>query len=130
MIFVLESFLSWNLSCAHFVEIPRGEFDNVSSEEAKHWRIRTTDGKTYSVARYTLTDSTLTIEEFDKGSGAVAGLKHVPGGLPHSMKLEHIAALEKIEDHTRAEQSIVLVALGLMVVTVYLTIWLSTLDLE
>ncbi len=49
--------------CSKAVEIPRDQFEAAAGEESARYRVEMTDGSQYTVERFSLTDSTVVIEE-------------------------------------------------------------------
>ena len=85
-------------SCSRYAAVPPGEydqFDGSKSRTAAHWRVRTTDDRSYAVARFVITDSTLTIHKFDSGTGAADGIR--TGDLPLVLHLDEVAAVEEVQ---------------------------------
>ena len=109
------------ISCTKSVYVPPTSYDEVESSRAKHWRVKTTDEQTYWVERFTITDTTLVIEQASRlytAPGETEPQNIEESDLPIVLPLSEVAALERREI-SMTRTSLVVVPLVLAGVVLY-----------
>ena len=107
---ILLSFLA---ACTRTVEMPRTDIAAEAGREARRgWQIDTRSGERYLAKRYSLTDSTLVIEEL-AGADVFYGEHKGPGTIV--IPLSDLAAVSRVKI---SAGSVVLIGMSLLVVGV------------
>jgi len=112
-----------SISCTKTVQIPASQYESIDSDDSKYWRIRTTDGKLYSIKRFTVTDTAIviqTLSESDASSGQEGAFDHVDRPeLPLTLPLEMVESVESVDIsklRTVGLFSIILVPVAIIIV--------------
>ena len=108
-------------SCTKSISVPPSSYEQVNSEQAKYWRVKTTDDQTYWVEVFTITDSTLVIEQasqvYESQNSEEARLIE-RSELPIKVPLSDVAALERREISIK-RTALVLLPFGIAFVALY-----------
>lgn len=94
---IIVIILLMNVSCTKYVHIPESEYSGIDGSEEQPARITKTDGTTYVVRRFEITQDLVVIYEFDNNPH-YHDTDGKPDPLPIVMvPLYEIAEIEKIE---------------------------------
>lgn len=88
----------------------------MQPSKPKHYRVRTRDQRLFAVARWSVTDSTLVIEEFDRESDLE---KDVPGDslpVPYALDLADVSSIEQLAVPGEGEMTILVISVVLVAV--------------
>ncbi len=84
-----------NCSCSRYVRVPRDAYRDVNAGDAQRWRVETEDRTVYVISRFTLTDSTLVIKEFDPAVESPGTTYPLATIMPYTLDLEDVRSIEK-----------------------------------
>jgi len=129
---MLLSLLLLNLSCTKYARVPESDYDEIDGGKERPTRITKTDGTTYVVRRFELTEDSLIIHEFERSPG----YHDSDGELdpPPTLKVPRteILTIEAIELNKRnaafAAVAVTLVAVGLVVTGIVIASGMTVLD--
>ena len=83
-------------ACTNVTEVAPTDFAELDDQDALHWRVRTTGGDTYAVARFDATESGLVIQELDRSSGAASGANVRELDEPVTIQWAEVESIERI----------------------------------
>ena len=87
--------------CTNTIVIPISEYDPADSHRVKSWRVRTVDGRIYSVKQFSIENSEFLILESGNSSKPYNDIHSYTAisdnDLPLTINLEQIEALEYVE---------------------------------
>src|SRR5262245_4437731 len=107
--------------CSGAVEIPRNEIDDPKYREPGNYRIRVKGWEEYLVKRFSVTDSTVVIEELSPGDERFRMGREK---LPFVIASDQVVSISKVKINTMGTAMIVL-AVGLFAGFI---VWLTTTD--
>lgn len=88
-------------ACTNTIAVPLSKYDSVDSERVKYWHVRTVDGRSYSVKRFSIENSVFVILNTgiqSKPSNKNRSYTKISDSeLPLKINLEQIDTLEYIE---------------------------------
>ena len=111
-------------SCATTTKIPLSQYKDLSKiehDEELEYRIKLKDGTKYTVSKFSVSDTLLTIEAIHNADGLRDDVL-IQNLLPYSMELNKVESIEGIK-RSRAYQNAFYV-LAVLIITV--AIWFST----
>jgi hypothetical protein len=101
------------VSCSYYERVPRNSYRELDASDAERWKVETTDGTIYAVTRFSMTDSTLVMEEFARNVDPIGREYSLVGGTPYVLKLDEV---KRVEKWVGGNQSAPLIVVGLVVV--------------
>jgi hypothetical protein len=106
--------LLMNLACTKYARVPETEYDSIDKKVDTPAKITKTDGTTYVVRRFEVTDESILIHQFEKNPGYHDSDGIKDPSAPYRVPKSDILKIEKIE--TNKVGAIALVSLVLIVV--------------
>ena len=79
------------VGCAEYAAVPPNDFSSLDRSPQHGYRLITTDGQSYTVKRFALTDSTIVVESIVRRRGAEAG------PLPFEVSFRDVHSIEEID---------------------------------
>lgn len=80
--------------CSKAIEIPRDQFEAASRDDSMRHRIELVDGTRYAVVRFSVTDSTLVIEELHRTDE-----RRKKTALPLTIPIADVKSIDAIDIH-------------------------------
>jgi len=127
---VLVVLLMFATSCAKYTRYPQWTWADLDCSVSERWKVQTRE-KVYLAHRFTITDSTIVIEEFSEhyqgySLAQSSGTSNQPGSegtedfvAPVILSFDHVTSIERIDKDYKTAG---LVALGVLAVAAILTL--------
>jgi len=113
-----------NWACSHYVQVPAEAYRDIDAGKAQRWRVETDDRTVYVVSRFSLTDSTLVIEEFDPSVKSPESTYPLATKMPYTLDLDEVRSIDKWVEVSEAD-GLLASAIATVAVIIILLIWLG-----
>ncbi len=114
-----------NLSCSRYERVPKTAYRQLDPSDAEKWKVETEDGTVYAVRRFSVTDSTLVIEEFACSMDSATREYTRVTRVPYALDLDEVRSVEKwVEGNKPAQFSVAGLAIVVVgVVLIVILLW-------
>ena len=115
-----------SVSCSYYERVPRNSYRELDASDAERWKVETTDGTIYAVTRFSMTDSTLVMEEFARKVDSIGREYSLVSGIPYVLRLDEV---KRVEKWVGGNQSAPLIVVGLVVVVAAVLLVILTVNM-